>query len=74
MEKLPIILSSKSKSFDSTQIDNLDLTSQDSRSSNGLRSNGWLKSFKTRHVLTLYAFFGFFFSYSMRAKLSVAIV
>jgi hypothetical protein len=31
-------------------------------------------SIKKRHILTLYSFFGFFFAYSFRANLSVAIV
>lgn len=32
---------------------------------------GWIKK---RHMLAIYAFFGFFFAYSLRANLSVAIV
>jgi len=35
---------------------------------------GFLNKIKKRHVLTLYAFFGFFFAYCIRADLSVAIV
>lgn len=71
MENIPIILSSKSKSFDSTQIDNLDLTSTLHEKKS---FKEWITTFKTRHILTVYAFFGFFFAYSMRAQLSVAIV
>ena len=37
-------------------------------------NDGIISMIKKRHVLTFYAFFGFFFAYAMRANLSVAIV
>ena len=74
MENIPIILSAKAKSFDSSQIDNLDLSSNDDEKKKKGTFMTNLLSFKTRHILTIYAFFGFFFAYSFRAQLSVAIV
>ncbi len=34
----------------------------------------WITALPKRHILALYAFFGFFFAYSLRSNLSVAIV
>lgn len=50
------------------------LASVDNLDSSIRAASGYLQSIKKRHVLAVYAFFGFFIAYTLRANLSVAIV
>lgn len=72
MENKPIL----SQSF--TSMDYLNQEDNQNRPSRSIIDNpsslGIFRSVKKRHVLAIYAFFGFFFAYSIRANLSVAIV
>ena len=72
MESRPIFSHSMSSLSSSVQDEFSDKSTKKLSSSVG--SAGILACIKKRHVLTIYAFFGFFFAYAMRANLSVAIV
>lgn len=71
MESRPIL---NQASF--TSSDNLNNSTSQIQTDSGLFSklSDLLQSIKKRYVLSLYAFFGFFIAYSLRANLSVAIV
>lgn len=54
--------------------DNTPLTSAKDENKEISKSYANLNCMKKRHILTIYAFFGFFLAYALRANLSVAII